>query len=66
MTILIKGLDSYKLASPDYSDQYECQKCDELFDDEDLHEMTYFDADGDKQTKHLCGGCIDRIHEGDV
>lgn len=58
--------DNWKLDSPNYSDQYDCERCDELFDESDLQEVTYLDADGDRQTKFICGSCLDRINEGDV
>jgi hypothetical protein len=61
--------DNWKLDNGFKDDDYyksTCEKCEELFEDDDLNEVTWRDADGDRKTMFLCEGCEHKVvYEGD-
>jgi hypothetical protein len=66
MNNILNNYDAWKLDTPKYSDKYDCEHCDELFDETELNEVTFRDADFDKQTRFVCECCHDSILEGNV
>ena len=65
MAIMIPMHDEWKLATPEYTDLVTCERCDDLFEEAQVNEISFRDADGDRQNRFCCGGCTDRIFEGD-
>lgn len=52
--------DTWKLDNNE-PDKYDCEICGDLFDSEDLEEVTYYDADRDKQCHFMCIKCMEEI-----
>lgn len=54
-----KEHDDYKLDTPQW-DKVECDHCEELFEEDDVNEVWYRDADRDKRCLWLCEKCEEK------
>lgn len=63
-----RDYDNWKLSTPDYydDDRVECERCNDLVNDETMQEYSWIDADGDRQTKFICENCVAKIEMGDI
>lgn len=69
--IKFRGYDNWRLSNGEdervvNEDLFECDACDSYTREEDFEEVTYRDADGDKQTKFLCECCQEKAMMGEL
>jgi len=51
--------DQWKLNNP-YTDKSECEHCENAFDDDDINEVSYRDADRSLITTWICIRCEEK------
>ena len=49
-----------RYANKEVDDMDVCEGCEDVLGEDDLEEVRYMDADGDRQSMWLCEQCIDK------